>query len=325
MDLLINLSLVLGGLFFLVFGANLLVKGAASLALRFGVPSLVVGLTIVAFGTSAPELVIALNAAVQGKGDIALGNVIGSNIANVGLILAITALVMPLAVQSRVIKFDTPFMLLVSGALVLMLWDNLISRYEALGLFITLIIFTYFLFRLAKKTGEEDLFEAEEEPLKTIWHDLAFILLGGICLAGGGELLIRGAVAVAEAANMSEAAIGLTIIAVGTSAPELATCLVAAREKKADIAVGNIIGSNIQNILLILGVSGTIIPLQAVDIQWIDLITMLGLSIVLLPLMSTGFKLTRLEGFALLVIYVTYIVVLLINEGVIPVGALFGA
>jgi len=303
------------GLALLYFGATFLIKGAVSVAKRAGVSTLVVGLTVVAYGTSMPEMVVSTMASVKNLGDIAIGNVVGSNIFNIGLILGISALVFPMRVHLHVLRFDTPVMFGVALLFWLLFADGHIGRLEALLLFAMAIAYTIFNVvksrkeeKMAAEIGMED---AVRPKQLSIWVALGFIALGIGVLAGGSYLLVTGATELAKALGASEALIGLTIVAAGTSLPELATSLVAAFRKQSDIAIGNIVGSNIFNILAILGVSGLIHPLVSPGITTIDILVMIGFSAMLLPLIRSGAKISRWEGGFLLLAYVVYAAYLL--------------
>jgi len=298
------------GVVLLYFGAELLVKGSANLALRCGVSALVTGLTIVAFGTGAPELVISVNATLNGLGDISVGNVVGSNIFNIAIILGLSALVRPMKVHLNVLRVDTPVMVAASVFLMVVLHDLTISRVEALFLFVGIIAYNLFTVITARRTGETKVdFPVEQLVIKkkvSVAIDIIFIIGGLGLLIMGSRFFVNGAVDLARAVGVSEAVIGLTIVAAGTSLPELATSIIAAIKKEDDIAIGNIIGSNIFNILAILGVSGLISPLEAKGVGQISLYFMLGTAALLVPFMRTGFVLNRIEGLLLLLVYGGY-------------------
>lgn len=302
--------LLISGTVLLYFGAELLVKGSANLAMRCGVSALVAGLTIVAFGTSAPELVVSIKAALDGLGDIAVGNVIGSNIFNIAIILGLSALIHPMKVHLNVLKVDTPVMLASSVLLMAVLHDLYVSRVEGIFLFAGIIAYMTFTIITARRTGETKVdFPLEQlTPKKKVTPVLDIIfVIGGLCLlALGSRFFVNGAVSLARAIGVSEAVIGLTIVAVGTSLPELATSIIASIKKEEDIAIGNIIGSNIFNILAILGTSSTITPLNASGVGQISLYFMLGTTVLLMPFMRTGFVLNRIEGLLLLIVYWGY-------------------
>jgi len=314
--MLTSVLFILAGLVALYFGAEWLVKGASSLAIRLGMTPLIAGLTVVAFGTSSPELVVSLVATFKGAGDIALGNVVGSNMFNVALILGLTAAVVPLQVQFQLIKFDTPFMIGVSGLFLWFFRDRTIDRPEALILFLLLIGYIAINVHLAKKQVTPAVAEEYNEELaalatqakEPVWKSLALIVLGLLVLVAGSRGFVTGAVNIARSYGISEAIIGLTIVAAGTSLPELASSLVAAFRKQADIAIGNIIGSNIFNILCILGISGLVAgPLRGPGLSSLDLWYMMGVSVMLLPLFWRGYRIARPEGLLLLASYGVYL------------------
>ena len=304
------LILVLG-LVLLYFGAEGLVRGSSSLALRLGVGPLLVGLTVVAFGTSTPELVVSLKAAYLGQGDISVGNVVGSNICNIGLILGFCALIIPIKVASQIVRVDTPIMIGVTALAMALLYDGALTRFEGIILFILLLVYVLFSIRLARKQVSDPLAGEFSEEIKIstwgTWEDIAFIVGGLVMLVFGARFLVEAAIDIAKAFGLSEAVIGLTIVAVGTSLPEFATSLVAALKKEADIAVGNIVGSNIFNILGILGISSAVTPLSSAGITAIDLGVMMLFALVLWIFSRTGHLLTRFEGFLMLAGYAGYV------------------
>ncbi len=306
--------MVSGGAF-LYFGAEWLVRGASGIALASGVKPLVIGLTVVAFGTSAPELVVTMLAAVEGKSAIALGNVVGSNIANLGLILGVTSLILPPKVDSRLIRREVPVMVATTVLLVLVLLDGLVSRVEGGGLVACAVVFTLWLLKttsdvpvmaseLAARKEEVKAEAGKGSRVKLI----ALSVVGLALLVGGGKLFVDGASALALSLGMSERVVGLTIVSVGTSLPELATSIVAALRGHSDIAVGNVIGSNIYNVLLILGASAAVNPIEG------SLLTMRGdlAALVVMTLLGTLFLrgdrlISRLEATVLLLSYATFI------------------
>ena len=299
------------GLALLYFGAEGLVRGSSSLALRLGVGPLLVGLTVVAFGTSTPELVVSLKAAYLGQGDISVGNVVGSNLCNIGLILGFSALIIPIKVASQIVRVDTPIMIGVTTLAMALLYDGALSRVEGVVLFVLLIGYVVFSIRLAKQQPSDPLAGEFTEEIKIskrgIWEDAVFIVAGLVMLVIGAKFLVDAAIDIAKAFGLSEAVIGLTIVAVGTSLPEFATSLVAALKKEADIAVGNVVGSNIFNILGILGVSATVTPLTSTGITGIDLGVMMLFALALWIFSRTGYRLTRSEGLAMLAGYAAYV------------------
>ncbi|MFM8808056.1 MAG: calcium/sodium antiporter [Chthoniobacterales bacterium] len=307
----LTIVILIVGLVLLYFGAEGLVRGSSSLALRLGVGPLLVGLTVVAFGTSTPELVVSLKAAYLGQGDISVGNVVGSNICNIGLILGFSALIIPIKVASQIVRVDTPIMIGVTALALFCLHDGSLSRVEGIVLFVLLLAYVLFSIRLARQQATDPLAGEFSEEIKIskwgVWQDIAFIVAGLVMLVFGARFLVEAAIDIAKAFGLSEAVIGLTIVALGTSLPEFATSLVAALKKEADIAVGNVVGSNIFNILGILGISSAVTPLSSAGITDIDLGVMAGFAVVLWIFSRTGFRITRTEGLILLVAYVGYI------------------
>jgi len=306
-----TLLILVVGLVLLYFGAEGLVRGSSSLALRLGVGPLLVGLTVVAFGTSTPELVVSLKAAYLGQGDISVGNVVGSNICNIGLILGFSALIIPIKVASQIVRIDTPIMIATTALALFLLHDGSLSRAEGIVLFVLLIAYVLFSIRLAKKQAADPLAGEFTEEIKIskwgVGQDIAFIVAGLVMLVFGARFLVDAAIDIAKAAGLSEAVIGLTIVAVGTSLPEFATSLVAAIKKEADIAVGNVVGSNIFNILGILGISAAVTPLSSAGITGIDLGVMAAFALALWIFSRTGYRITRSEGFLMLAAYAAYI------------------
>lgn len=298
----------------LFFGAEGLVRGSVSLALRAGFSPLMVGLTIVAFGTSSPELVVSLKAALSQQGDISVGNVVGSNTFNIAVILGITALVCPIPVHRQVIKVDSPIALGVAILLVLLLLDHTLARIEGMLLFLGIVTYTWANVIMTRNQEPQNVADQGEDLDHTQsrhWSlDIAFIIGGLAVLVFGSSLLVKHSVILAESFGISEAVIGLTIVAAGTSMPELATSLVAAVRKQSDIAIGNIVGSNIFNILGILGVASIVSPINAPGISALDYGVMIIFTLLLIPLLYTGRMLHRIEGVVLLTLYGVYLFVL---------------
>lgn len=304
---------ILFGLIFLFLGAEGLVRASASLAKRLGVSSLIIGLTIVAFGTSTPELIVSIKAALAGQPALSVGNVVGSNIFNIAVILGLSSLISPLRVDVKLLKTDTPIMIFVSCLFAILFLDHRISRLEGSFFIVLIIAYTVLNFTLAKKSGKQDEKKMADETseiklFKNIYLDLAVLAAGLFILFTGANWFIAGSVQVARAFGISEAVIGLTLVSVGTSLPELATSVVAAIRKNADIAIGNIVGSNLMNILCILGISATITPIHAADILIFDIGAMLFFTVLLLPFIRTGYCLERWEGTVLFAGYLIYIV-----------------
>jgi cation:H+ antiporter len=309
-----HLLMLAGGLGLLFAGATALVRGGASLALRLRINALVVGLTIVAYGTSMPELLVSARAALAGQGDIALGNVIGSNIFNIAVILGLAAVLCPLRVQFQLIRLDTPLLLLVTGGFGWFFRDREISRAEAAVLCAGLVGYTLLNLHLARRTATETVtteFDAALPRPSRHWAVDVGLIAGGLgLLVLGARLLVDSASALARGWGVSEAVIGLTIVAAGTSLPELATTLVAALRKQPDIAVGNVVGSNLYNLLAIAGISGLLAPLAGPGIRVFDLVTLMVLTVILFPLLWTGLMVKRWEGGVLLGSYAVYLAVL---------------
>lgn len=296
------------GLLLLTAGAEGLVRGGSSLALSWRISPLAVGLTVVAFGTSAPELAVSVRAALSGQGAIAAGNVVGSNSFNVAAILGLSALITPLAVHVRLIRLDIPLMLLVTAVGIVVLRDDVVSRLEGLCLVSGLVAYTVITLLLARGAMATAV-EGSPVPQHSTALAAAFVVAGLAGLVFGAEWFVRGAVDLARRAGMSEAVIGLTIVAAGTSLPELATSLVAAVRRHTDIAIGNIVGSNLFNLLGILGTAAVVKPLATQGLVVLDLTAMAVFAAVLLPLARTGYALRRWEGAVLFTGYSVYVAV----------------
>ena len=306
-----TLLFLLLGLVLLYFGAEGLVRGSSSMALRFGVSPLLVGLTVVAFGTSAPEMMVSVKAAYLGQGDISVGNVVGSNICNIGLILAFSALIVPIKVASQIVRIDTPIMIGTTALAIALLYDGALSRTEGIIFFLLLVVYVVFSIRLAKRQATDPLAQEFSDEMKIsktgVALDVLLVIGGLVMLVFGARFLVDSAIVVAKAFGLSEAVIGLTIVAIGTSLPEFATSLVAAIKKEADIAVGNVVGSNIFNILGILGISAFITPLSSSGITGIDLGVMAGFAIALWGFSASGHRITRIEGLIMMAAYAAYV------------------
>lgn len=308
--MLLSLLLFTLGLVVLAVGAELFLRGAVSVGLRFGLSPFVIGLTIVGFGTSAPELAVNLSAALRGSTDMAMGNVVGSNIANIGLIIGISALLTPLAVHMRLLRVETPVMILFSLLLWALCFDGDLARIDASVLLVGFVGMMIFILRTAK--GEPDEVQAElASAVRSGRHPafaLVFLALGLSGLVGGAEMMVRSAIALAQIWGMSDLMIGLTIVAIGTSLPELASSVVAAVRGQNDIAVGNVIGSNLFNILLILGVTGMVMPLPtAPSLLTVQIPVMIAFSFVLWLMMWRKQRVSRRTGAFMLAGYVGFI------------------
>jgi len=308
---LITLGYLAAGLLFLVLGGEAVVRGAANLGMRLGLSALATGLTIVAFGTSAPELVVNLRAASLGASDMAVGNVVGSNIANIGLVLGVSALVRPLRLDVRVIRNDIYIMVGAALLAAAFLAADAMTRWEGTVLVALVVAYAVFNLRAARKARptSQASFEAAmaHEDRGLIW-DLGLLLGGLAALAGGGQLFVTGAVELATALGVSTAVIGLTVVAVGTSLPELATTAIAAWRGYGDMAIGNVVGSNIFNILSVLGFTALVFPINRGDIGNADLLMFLASTLVLLRFITTGSRMDRWEGAVLFVGFCAYLV-----------------
>ncbi|MBT4014729.1 MAG: calcium/sodium antiporter [Deltaproteobacteria bacterium] len=302
---------IIGGLILLYFGANWLVQGAITLSLYLGLSPLIVGLTVVALGTSIPEALVSVQAAIGHQGGIAIGNVVGSNILNIALILGLSAFFNPLKVDSHLVKADIPLLAGATFMLVVLLEDFHISRME--GAFLLLCIVGYVagnIMTVKRTSPEENKIEGEEVPedhRKNLLRDISFLFIGLIALAFGSNFLVTGAVDLARIWGLSEALIGLTIVSIGTGTPEMATALMAAYRKRSDLAIGNAVGSNLFNIMFVLGIAALVAPLDGKGISSIDLYVMLGVTFLLLPTVWTGRIIDRKEGLLFLAIYVGYL------------------
>lgn len=304
------------GLVILLLGGKFLVDGASSIALKLGMSAGLIGLTVVAFGTSAPELLVSINAALKGNSDISIGNVIGSNISNIALVLGLSGLFYPIVIRKSHIRFDYAVMILVTLVFYFLSLDLLISSWEGVILFSGLLIFNGYLFRNLGQgiIVEQGTVENELDQVKNYsWPiSIGFLLAGIVGLYFGSELLVTNAVQISREFGISERIIGVTIVAIGTSLPELITSIIAALSKRTDLALGNILGSNIMNILSIIGITAMINPIQISE-PFIDFdyLWMIGISLLLFPLMRTKMRISKAEGVILLLGYGAYLYFLL--------------
>lgn len=302
--------LISGGLVLLYLGAEGLVRGSSVLSLRFGISPLLIGLTVVAFGTSAPELIVTVIAGLEGHGDVAVGNIIGSNIFNIAFILGLAAILRPLRIQVALIRRDIPIMILASLVTVPIIIFGGIGRTAGLFLVSGIIIYILGNIHFSKwesKETNEIIREVPKLPFKSCIADIAILITALGFLILGSRYFVTGSIMLAHNLGISEAVIGLIVVAAGTSLPELATSLIAAARNKPDIAVGNIVGSNIFNIFCILGISSLISPVRISGIHLLDVIIMIMLSIILLPFAFTKQILSRWEGVFLFTVYLVYI------------------
>ncbi len=313
--MMVDFLFLIGGFILLVLGGDWLLKSAVSISRRLGLSKMVVGLTVVSFATSAPELIVSINAALDGSSGIALGNVIGSNIANIGLVLGVTLLIISIKVTKKFLRTDWAFMVFSSLLLILCIYfDHFLSRGEGILFVILLSLYIYYLLRSQKNKKKNP--EPEDEPEDTSdilsgWKTFLFLVLGGIALWLGAEWLVNGAKSIARNMNVPESVIGLTVVAVGTSVPELAASVIAALKKEKSISLGNLIGSNIFNILSVLGITAIIQPITVEDLRFIDsdIWWMLGFALSILPLsfLFKRYTLNFASGIILVTFYIIYV------------------
>lgn len=308
-----SLIWVLLGLVLLVVGGEFLVRSSVAISLKFNISKLVIGMTVVSFATSAPELLVSLQAALNGSSDIALGNVIGSNIANIGLVLGITAVISPLVIDKTFYQLNWPMMMLVSVVLYFMLQSgNILNRWEGLALFVSLIVFLYILITRSKKEPEMQIEDVDDRLQTTSsFKIIVWLLIGGVALYFGSDWLVLGAKDMALSFGISERVISVTMVAVGTSVPELAASVIAALKKEKAISLGNLIGSNIFNITSVLGITAMILPIDVHNVMILtnDMFWMIGFAAVLIPLvfLPKKFEIGRLKGLLLIGTYVVFI------------------
>ncbi len=308
---------LVAGLALLVVGGQLLVGGASSLAQAFRIPPLIIGLTVIAYGTSAPELAVSLQAALGGTGDVAVGNVLGSNICNILFILGLAAMIRPLIVEPQLVRLDVPFMVFISGVALFMAWDGVISRIEGMLLFLGAIVYTAMQIKLGLQSREEEgrgtvELEGPKAPRNAWEFALRFLYIGGgfALLVFGADMLVGGAVGLARMAGVSELVIGLTIVAGGTSMPEVAATVIATLRKEAAMAVGSVVGSNVFNLLSVLGLTAVIapgglaVPMSALTF---DFPIMVAVAVACWPIFATGHRIERWEGWLFFGYYIAYV------------------
>ncbi len=309
-ELLMLLLKLAGGIALLWIGAELIVRGAAALAASFGIAPMTIGLTVVAFATSSPELMVSVVAAVRDEADICIGNVIGSNIFNVLAILGLTAILCPIRARAAFIRREIPLMVAISLLMPLVAWNGMISRLEAAGLVLGLVLYMVFAYTMARRDGPDVAAEYEESLPKKRGRNglnLTLVVVGLLMLVGGSHLLVVSAKIIAHAAGIRDAIIALTVVAFGTSLPELATSVIAARRNHPDIALGNIIGSNVFNVLSILGFAGLVRPLAIEPgLMGFDIPFMVGVMAVMWIIVYTGRRISRGEGIFLFAGYLGY-------------------
>ncbi|WP_404448966.1 calcium/sodium antiporter [Sutcliffiella horikoshii] len=313
--------LLVVGFALLIKGADWFVDGASSIAKILRISPLLIGLTIVAFGTSSPEATVSILAALDGSAEVSLGNVIGSNIFNITLVVGLTALLNPLKVESETIRKEIPFTLLGSAVLLVLISDialqgfseNLLTRSDGLIFLLIFAVFMYYIFEVAR--NNRDKIPVEETSEKATWGKNIFrAIIGLAAIIFGGELVVRNSTEIAVSLGMSETLVGLTIVAIGTSLPELVTSIMAAIKKQSEIALGNIVGSNIFNILFVLGTSSLITPLPVNSKIFVDIGLLVGLTVILLVFSRTNFRIGKIEGTFLAVAYILYLVFIIIRN-----------
>lgn len=313
--------LLLIGFLFLIKGADTFVTGSSSIARKLKIPSLIIGLTIVAFGTSAPEVAVSITAAIQGQNDMAIANVVGSNIFNILAVVGIASIISPIKVQKSTIIKEFPFALLASVVLMILSYDtkfqgydaNLLTRADGLILLALFAIFMYYLVEMAI-TSKEDMNDESAEKEIPISKSVVMSILGFIGILIGGKLVVDSASDIAISLGMSENLVGLTIVSIGTSLPEFATSVIAAKKGESDIAIGNVVGSNIFNILFVLGASATISNLQIQSMVFVDMLIMLLVTIIAYALSTTNRKINKLEGSILTITYIIYMAFIIIRK-----------
>jgi len=307
----VQVLILLVGFFLLVKGADWFVEGAASIAKKLGIPQLVIGLTIVAMGTSLPEAAVSITAALDNNAGITIGNIVGSNILNILIILGITAVITNVSIQKSTFYYEIPFMLIITVILMIFgITGSKITFMEGVIFWILFLLYLGYLYIMSKKGTEQ-----EEENVKDIpvWKCLLFMVLGGVMVVMGSDFAVSGATEIARFFGISERFIGLTIVAFGTSLPELVTSVVAARKNEVDMAVGNAVGSNIFNILMVLGIASAINPVSLIRENVIDIIILVVFSVVVWIFAATKKKISRKEGIAMVAMYLVYAVYIILR------------
>ncbi|MCV6629040.1 MAG: calcium/sodium antiporter [Flavobacteriaceae bacterium] len=306
----LDLLFILGGLVLLILGGNWLLKAAVALSLKLNIPKIVIGMTVVSFATSAPELIVSIKAALSGSADLSISNVVGSNIANLGLVLGVTVVLSKIDVKKSFYITDWPVMMFSSVLLYLFMKpDGILQASEGIILFGLLVVFLIYLLKFQKQAVVDEM--PEDDELLPLWKTAMFLTIGGAALWGGSDLLVQGAVSMAQALGVSESIIGLTVVSIGTSIPELAASIIAVLKKEKAISLGNLLGSNVFNILAVLGITSMIIPLEVNDdrLMQVDIYWMLGIAFMVFPLVfiPRGLRLGWRDGILLLAAYVTFI------------------
>jgi len=306
-----DILFTISGILLLYFGAELLVRGSVSISHKMNIPPLLIGLIVIGLGTSSPELVVSIDAALSGSGEIAVGNVVGSNISNIALILGLAALIYPITVQKSLLKLEVPVLVLASLLVTILIFNGMLTRINGVVLIFGLTAYLIVTIRSnsAPLFDDSEIIQGAKPGSTTMKTRYMLVkIVGGLgMLILGAELMISGSLGLARTFGLSEAVIGLTVVAVGTSAPELATGLIAAVRKQGDLILGSLIGSNILNLLFVLGVTAIIRPVTLTDITMTDLLLMTTLSVILVPIMWTGFRVIRWEGALLVLCYAGYV------------------
>ncbi len=310
------------GFVLLIKGADYFVEGASNIAVKLNVSPLLVGLTIVALGTSSPEATVAILAALEGSPGVVLGNVIGSNIVNITVVVGLTALIAPLTVQSETVRKEIPFAMLAAIVLMILMADvalqgagaNIINRGDGIIILLFFSVFLYYVFEMARKNRSSTVEKVDADTGESWLKNILFTIGGLIAIIIGGEMVVSSATEIALSLGMSEALVGLTIVAIGTSLPEIMTSVTAALKGKGDMAIGNVVGSNIFNIFFVTGTASTVAPIAAESKLFFDGWVMVGLTVLLLIFSRTHFKIGRREGAVLLLAYITYLVYIIIRN-----------
>ena len=310
------------GFVLLIKGADYFVEGASNIAVKLNVSPLLVGLTIVALGTSSPEATVAILAALEGSPGVVLGNVIGSNIVNITVVIGLTALIAPLTVQSETVRKEIPFAMLAAIVLMILMADvalqgagaNIINRGDGIIILLFFSVFLYYVFEMARKNRSSTVEKVDADTGESWLKNILFTIGGLIAIIIGGEMVVSSATEIALSLGMSEALVGLTIVAIGTSLPEIMTSVTAALKGKGDMAIGNVVGSNIFNIFFVTGTASTVAPIAAESKLFFDGWVMVGLTVLLLIFSRTHFKIGRREGAVLLLAYITYLVYIIIRN-----------
>ena len=318
--MILSIILLIVGLILLVKGADFFVDGSSSIAKALRIPSIIIGLTFVAFGTSAPEAAVSIIAGIKGQNDIAMGNVVGSNLFNLLAVVGICAIIKPINIERQIIVKEYPFSIVATLALVILSCDmffnntvNSLSRSDGIVILLFFAIFLYSIITTALQSRENNSAEDAQKPKYSMGKGILFSILGLAGIIGGGQLVVNSATSIAQSFGISEALIGLTIVAIGTSLPELVTSIVAAKKGESDIAIGNVVGSNIFNIFFVLGASSAISPINISGFNIIDMFIMVGVVMLVYLFCITKRSVSRIEGFVLTALYIGYLVYIIMR------------